>query len=87
MIVKIMAKWNPSGMTATGDAWVKTVELAFSNYWDSPQGQARRAKSRAEVTLQMHTPTTNLLSTMYSVQWISSISSSIWSQNIACSVT
>ena len=49
MIVNIVAKWNASGLDAEGDAWVKAVELAFSNYWASPQGQARKAEVRAEV--------------------------------------
>jgi len=35
IIVAIMRKWNPSGMLATGEAWVKAVELAFANYWCS----------------------------------------------------
>jgi hypothetical protein len=68
IIVKIMKKWNPSGMEAIGEAWVKAVELAFANYWGSAEGQARKADianywgseegqsrkadKRAEVTLQ-----------------------------------
>ncbi len=35
VIVKIVRKWNASGMEATGEAWVKAVELAFANYWCS----------------------------------------------------
>jgi hypothetical protein len=52
VIVKIMKKWNPSGMLATGEAWVKAVELAFANYWGSAEGQARKADIREKVTLQ-----------------------------------
>ena len=56
IIVKIVRKWNPSGISATGDAWVKAVELAFANYWGSAEGQARKANfssvTRAEVILQ-----------------------------------
>jgi hypothetical protein len=52
IIVKIMKKWNLSGMEAKGEAWVKAVELAFANYWGSAQGQARKADIRAKVTLQ-----------------------------------
>ena len=52
MIVRVVAKWNPSGISAQGDAWLKAVELAYSNYWASPQGQARKADLRAEVLLQ-----------------------------------
>jgi len=52
IIVKIMAKWNPSGMEVKGEAWVKAVELAFANYWGSAQGQARKADIREKVTLQ-----------------------------------
>ena len=49
MIVNIVDKWNTSGLDAEGDTWVKVVELAFSNYWVSPQGQARKAEVRAAV--------------------------------------
>jgi hypothetical protein len=52
IIVAIMRKWNPSGMLATGEAWVKAVELALANYWNSAEGQARKTDIRAEVTLQ-----------------------------------
>ncbi len=52
IIVKIMKKWNPSGMEAKGEAWVKAVELAFANYWGSEEGQARKTDIRAKVTLQ-----------------------------------
>ena len=52
VVVAIMRKWNASGMLATGEAWVKAVELAFANYWGSAEGQARKADIRAEVTLQ-----------------------------------
>jgi hypothetical protein len=52
IIVVIMKKWNPSGMEAKGEAWVKAVELAFANYWGSTEGQARKADIRTEVTLQ-----------------------------------
>ena len=52
IIVRIVRKWNPSGILATGEAWVKAVELAFANYWDSEEGQARKTDIRAKVTLQ-----------------------------------
>ncbi len=51
VIVAIVRKWNPSGILATGEAWVKAVELAFANYWGSEEGQARKADIRAKVTL------------------------------------
>jgi hypothetical protein len=39
-------------MLATGEAWVKAVELALANYWGSAEGQARKTDIRTEVTLQ-----------------------------------
>ncbi len=50
VIVAIVRKWNASGMEATGEAWVKGVELAFANYWGSEEGQARKADIREKVT-------------------------------------
>ena len=52
VIVAIVRKWNSSGVEATGEAWVKAVELAFANYWASAEGQERKADIRAKVTLQ-----------------------------------
>jgi len=52
VIVRIVRKWNPSGMRATGEAWVKAVELAFANHWGSAEGKTRKTDIRAKVTLQ-----------------------------------